>query len=194
MESEQRIKFFEGNALGLLIGPVMFGFFGSAIPDWSFRIFLLMMVTTFILLCIARYWYKTIPNTIRYNSLVAFLMLISMGLYIAIPILRISFHTMVFWPLLILYLLVMGYSLLKREMIFQAFHMPGKSKIVLGSYVFLMILTIISAFSFRNGQELVIMQLLSENQGLIFFSFILYLGGLFLSFIAFALLKKPEEI
>lgn len=194
MESVERFKFFEGNALGILINSIIFGFFASAIPDWSFRIFLLNVVITIISLGIARYWYTSIPNTIRYNSLVAFVMLITMGFYVATPLFRMTLGTKVFWPVLILYLVVIGYSLQKREMIFQAFHRSRGSKIALGAYLFVIILAIICAFSFRNGQELIIMQLLNQNQGVFFFSSILYLGGLFLSFLSFALLKKPEEI
>ncbi len=121
-------------------------------------------------------------------------MLITMGVYMAEPILRLSFGTLVFWPFLLLYLVVIGYALFKREMIFQAFHRPGKSKIVFGSYLFVIILIIISAFSFRNGQELILMQLLDDQEGVFFFTVIMYLGGLFLSFLSFALLKKPEDI
>lgn len=194
MESEKKFKFFQGNALYLLGSCLLFGFFGNAIPDWSFSVFVLNTLITIFCLCIARYGYQSIANTIRYNSLVAFLTFLTMGYFLATPIFRISFETMVFWPILFLYLLVIGYSLLKREMIFQAFHRPGKSKIALGSYAFLIILIVISAFSFRNGQELIIMQLLNQNQGIFFFSFLLYLGGLFMSFISFALLKKTEEI
>jgi len=50
---EQRFKFFEGNALGLLIGSIMFGFFASAIPDWSFSIFIVTILITIITLSIA---------------------------------------------------------------------------------------------------------------------------------------------
>lgn len=194
MESEQRFKFFEGNALGLLISSVLFGFFGSAIPDWSFGIFLLNLLITIFSLGLARYWHQSVKSTIRYNSLTSFMMLITMGFFLAEPIFRISFGTMVFWSFVLLYLLIIGYSLFKREMIFQAFHRPEKSKIAFGSYLFVIILIIISAFSFRNGQELIIMQLLDENEGVFFFTFLMYLGGLFMSFLSFALLKKPEDI
>ncbi|WP_394238873.1 hypothetical protein [Niallia oryzisoli] len=194
LESEQRFKFFEGNGLGVLISSVIFGFFGSAIPDWSFGILLLNLIITIISLGLSRYWYQSVKSTIRYNSLTSFIMLITMGVYMAEPILRLSFGTLVFWPFLLLYLVVIGYALFKREMIFQAFHRPGKSKIVFGSYLFVIILIIISAFSFRNGQELILMQLLDDQEGVFFFTVIMYLGGLFLSFLSFALLKKPEDI
>lgn len=194
MEGEQRFKFFEGNGLAVLIGPFVFGLFGSLIPDWSFRIFLLNILITIFSVGLARYWYQKVENTVRYNSLTSFIMLITMGLFLTEPILRMSFGTMVFWPFVLLYVLVIAYSLYKREMIFQAFHEPGKSKIAFGSYLFVFILIIISAFSFRNGQELILMQLLDDHEGVFFFTSLMYFGGLFLSFLSFALLKKPEDI
>lgn len=178
----------------MLISSVIFGFFGSAIPDWSIGIFLFNLLITVFSLGLARYWYQSVKNTIRYNSLTSFIMLITMGIYLAEPILRISFGTLVFWLFVLLYLLVIVYSLFKREMIFQAFHRPEKSKIAFGSYLFVIILIIISAFSFRNGQELILMQLLDDHEGVFFFTSIMYLAGLFLSFLSFALLKRPEDI
>ncbi|WP_071396394.1 hypothetical protein [Bacillus tuaregi] len=194
MEGEQRFKFFEGNGLAVLMGPFLFGVLGCTIPNWSFRIFIFNMLITIFSVGLARYWYQTVENTVRYNSLTSFIMLMTMGFFVAEPILRLSFGTMVFWPFILMYLLVIGYSLYKREMIFQAFHRPGKSKIAFGSYLFIIVLIIISAFSFRNGQELILMQLLDDQEGVFFFTFLMYLGGLFLSFLSFALLKKPEDI
>ena len=60
--------------------------------------------------------------------------------------------------------------------------------------LFLLVLIVISAFTFRNGQELLILRLLDDHQGGFFMALLMYGLGLFFSFISSALLKKPEEI
>ena len=135
-------------------------------------------VITVIGMCLARYWWKTVPNNIRYNSLVAFVMLVSAGIFGVTPILRISFGSFLFWLLFLLYLVVLGYTLYKKELIFQAFHRPESSKIAKGAIIFLLVLIVISAFTFRNGQELIILQLLDDHQGGFFMALIDVWSGL----------------
>jgi hypothetical protein len=117
-----------------------------------------------------------------------------MGFFTVTPLLRITFNTLLFWPVFLLYLFFLGYSLIKRELIFQAFHKPGGSKLAIGTFGFLLILIIICAFTFRNGQELIILRLLNDHQGALFISCMLYAIGLLVSFLSSAMLKKPEEI
>ncbi|MDI3311269.1 MAG: hypothetical protein QJR05_07550 [Thermoanaerobacterium sp.] len=143
---------------------------------------------------IAWYWWKTIHNEVRYNSLICFLMLITSGIFCMIPVLRLTFGTLLFWTTLILYIVLLLYSLYKKEMIFQALHRPEKSKIAKGIVAFVFVLMIIGSFSFKNGQELLILRVLNDYQGAFFVAFFSYAIGFLFTFTSFALLKKPEEI
>ncbi|PLS15385.1 hypothetical protein CVD28_23985 [Bacillus sp. M6-12] len=191
---DKKADFMKGNSFGLLVLDLLIGSGASAIPSGSLFIFLINMLITIIGLSISRYWWKTVPGTVRYNSLVTFVMLISMGFFTVTPLLRITNDTLLFWPVLLLYLLVLGYSLFKKELIFQAFHRPEGSRIAFGTFVFLFVLIIIGAFSFRNGQELLIMNMLNDHQGAFFISLMLFGIGLLVSFISSAMLKRPEDI
>ena len=69
-----------GNAWGLLVMDILFGSMTSALPEGSLKIFLMNVVITIIGMSFSHYWYRTVPNTVRYNSLVAFVMMISLGI------------------------------------------------------------------------------------------------------------------
>jgi hypothetical protein len=191
---DKKSDFMKGNAFGLLVLDIIFGAGASAMPSGSLFIFCLNLIITVIGLYLARYWWKTVPSNTRYNSLVSFVSFASVGFFAVTPLLRISYGSLLFWTFFILYLLVLGYSLYKKEIIFQAFHRPENSKVAKGVSLFLLVLIVISAFSFRNGQELIILRLLSDYQGVFFIFFILYGIGILFTFIATAMLKKPEEI
>ncbi|MDI3311270.1 MAG: hypothetical protein QJR05_07555 [Thermoanaerobacterium sp.] len=178
----------------LIILNVMFGTFASLIPTGSLTIFLLNMGLTIIEVAISWHWWRTIPNEVRYTSLVCYLMSITFGIFATIPLLRLTFGTMLFWLILLLYLMVLGYSIYLKELLFQAFHRPGKSKLSKGIAAFLLVLIIIGALSSRNGQEMLILSILNDHQGAIFVSLFSFIIGLFVTFTASSLLKKPEEI
>lgn len=195
-KKERNFKIFisDSNALYLLISNLLFGVLLSLIPTGSLTIFLLFMLITVLEMVLAWVWWRKDMEIIRYNSLTAFLLLVTMGLFAVMPLLRIMSGTILFWSALVIYLIVLLYSLAKKEMIFRAFDKPGKSKIAKGTVIFVLALLILGAFSFRYGQEMVIMASLNDQQGALYVSAFAYVIGLLMTFVSTALLKKPKEV
>ncbi|WP_218970445.1 hypothetical protein [Cytobacillus gottheilii] len=151
------------------------------------------MLVTAIEVTIAWIWWKKGMEIVRFNSLTAFLMFSTFGVFLVFPLLRIS-NGMFFWVVLAFYLFIAFYSLYKRELVFQAFHKPKGSKLYISIIVILFIFLIVGALSFRYGQEMVILAMMNDHQGAFFISVFLYFIGLFVTFISTSLLKKPSEI
>lgn len=184
----------DSNALYLLISNLLFGVLLSLIPAGSLTTFLLFMLITLLEMGLTWVWWKKDMEMIRYNSLTAFLLLMTMGVFAVTPLFRVMNGTFLFWSVLAIYLIVLLYSLVKKEIIFQAFDKPGKSKIAKGTVIFVLVLLILGAFSFRYGQEMVIMASLNDQQGALYVSAFAYVIGLLMTFVSTSLLKKSKEI
>lgn len=187
-------NFIVGNAFALIGSNLLFGILFSLVPSGSLNIFLLFMAVTLFEVVIAWLWWKKGMELVRFNSLTAFLLCITMGFFMVFPLFRITHGILFFWIVLFVYLLIVIYSLIKKEIIFQAFHKPGKSKIANGTVIVLVLFLILGAFSFRYGQEMIIMANLNDQQGALYVSAITYGLGLLITFVSTALLKKPSEI
>lgn len=187
-------NFIVGNAFALIVSNLLFGILFSLVPSGSLNIFLLFMAITLFEAVIAWLWWKNGMEIVRFNSLTAFLLCITMGLFMVFPLLRITKGMPLFWIILSVYLLIVIYSLIKKEIIFQAFHKPGNSRIAKGTVIVLILFLILGAFSFRYGQEMIIMASLNDQQGALYVSGVTYGLGLLITFVSTALLKKPSEI
>ncbi|WP_282155944.1 hypothetical protein [Cytobacillus gottheilii] len=186
-------KFFDGNGMYLLGSNLLMGTILSLIPSGSLNIFLLFMLITAIETVIAWTWWKKDMEIVRFNSLTAFLLVATLGLFAVFPLFRLT-EGVPFWLILIAYLLVVAYALYRKEVIFQAFYNPKKSKLYLGVMLVLVIFLIVGAFSFRYGQEMVILASMNDHSGAFFVATFAYLLGLLLTFVSTALLKKPAEL
>lgn len=129
---------------------------------------------------------------IRYNSLTAFLLIITMGFFAVMPLFRILSDTILFFLALAMYVLVLVYALYKREMIFQAFDKPEKSKLAKAIVVLVLVLLVLGALSFRYGQEMAILVLLNDYQGAFYVSSFAFIIGLLMTFVSTSLLKKVK--
>ncbi|WP_041580269.1 hypothetical protein [Bacillus sp. 1NLA3E] len=188
-------NFLQGQASFLIIIDVICTFVFSMLPEWSIKVVFFNLSVSIFSIALAGYWCKRISSHIRYNSLVNFLIFISMGFFTVTPMLRMTINTQIFWFFLLLYLFVFVYSMIERELIFQSLVMKaGKSKLSKGMIVFFIIIMLVGSLTARNGQEMVILKLLNDYQGLFFGSCLIYVVGLFFTFLSVIMLKKPEEI
>ncbi|HHY71972.1 MAG TPA: hypothetical protein GX497_01855, partial [Bacillus bacterium] len=133
--ASKKEKFSYGPASGLMGLSVILIPIMSAIPTWSLKIFMLNVCLATFLTLLARYLYEKIPEEYWYNSLVNYFITSSMGFYAVTPFLRITYHFSLFWLFLFLYVFILVFTVFKREMIFQAFHKPGESKLAIGTII-----------------------------------------------------------
>lgn len=188
-------NFLNSNAVALIVLNPMFGFLFSAVPPSSewFIIFLFFMAITLAELSISYVWWKRGMELTRYNSLTAFLMMLTpLGFFPVFPLLRLTVEVPMFWVFLIIYLLVLFYALFKRELMFQAFHKPSHSRIAKGTFVILLILIILGAIAAISFGPLY--ESGNDQIGTMVVSGISYVIGLLMTFVSTALLKKPTDI
>lgn len=186
--------FIVGNAFGLIGSNLLMGTLSSLVPSVSLNIFLLFMAITLVETVIAWIWWRRGMELVRYNSLTAFLLCMTVGLFMVFPLLRITHGIPLFWVTFAVYALMILYALIKRETIFQAFHKPANSRIAKGTVIVLILFLLLGALSFRHGQEMVILASMNDQQGALFVSSFTYSLGLLVTFVSTALLKKPSEI
>ncbi|MBP3039329.1 hypothetical protein J9303_07495 [Bacillaceae bacterium Marseille-Q3522] len=186
--------FFNGNVFAVIVLNVIMGTISSLIPSGSLAIFLFAVVITVIEVIISWKWFKSIENKVRYNSLTAFLMLVTAGFFTVLPLLRLTYGSILFLLVLPLYLCVFIYTISKRDKIFTAFDRPEKSRLAKGVFIFIAIIFLIGSLSAWNGQELFLLAILDDQQGTVFVSVIIYAIGLFFTFISSVMLKHPDKI
>ncbi|WP_458415054.1 hypothetical protein ACNQFZ_09750 [Schinkia sp. CFF1] len=187
-------KFLDGPALALILVSVIIVPLFSAIPSWSLTIFVVNSCISIILILLSRYLYKKIQVEIRYNSLVNFLLQFSLGFYFVTPFLRVTFGSFLFFVPLLLYVLLIVLTLIKRELIYQAFSNPGESMLAKGTFVVFIVLMIVGSLTARSGHDMLILRLLDEKQGAFWVTGVMYVGGLFFTFISSAFLKKTDRV
>nr|WP_295974893.1 hypothetical protein [uncultured Bacillus sp.] len=180
------------NAVYLLISNVLFGTLLSFVPSGSLITFLIFILITAFEMSLSWVWWKNNMELIRYNSLTAFLLIITMGFFAVMPLFRILSDTILFFLALAMYVLVLVYALYKREMIFQAFDKPEKSKLAKAIVVLVLVLLVLGALSFRYGQEMAILVLLNDYQGAFYVSSFAFIIGLLMTFVSTSLLKKVK--
>jgi hypothetical protein len=186
-------NFFNGNGMYLLGSGLLWSTLMSLMPKWSLNLFVLFISVTLVEVAIAWVWWKQGVEIVRFNSLTAFLQLETMAVFWIFPILRIT-QGIWFLGLIVLYLIVFVYALYRKELIFQAFDNPRESKLIYGIVAVFFVFLVLGTFSFRRGQEMVILASMDDNQGLWYVSGFAYALALFIVFLSTSLLKKPSEI
>jgi hypothetical protein len=190
-----REKKFEWGFNAIQISMLLFfSLIGSAAPVWSFAIFKMQLAILFIGILIAVYWYRAIEDARKYNLFVAADMIVLMGFFAIVPVLRLTFGTIVFWILLVIYLLIMFHSIIKNIVLHR---LPASMKFVPSLSLWSAMVLLISVFFFRDSQGAIIATVFRSSDGAIVLSFLLYIIGVFMTWLAFVAIReffeKPPE-
>ncbi|WP_147554142.1 hypothetical protein [Bacillus testis] len=177
--------FKDSNVIYLVISNLIAGGISGSIPFPSSAYYIVVAFITFIEIGICRYWWShTTDNDTKYNDLTVFLMLITIGVMSCIPLFRLTLHSTLFFSVLAIYLIVFSISFYKRREMLKSFINPQGSKLVLGLSVFMVVLIIIGNLSFRKGEEQILALLMGENIAIFWGCFLMFLLGLFFTFLA----------
>lgn len=171
-----------------------FSLIGSAAPDWSFTTFKLQLAILVIGILIAVYWYRTIEDGRKYNLFVAADMMVLLGYFAIVPVLRLTFGTIVVWVFLIAYLLFLIHSILKSIVLHRLpevlTYLPSIS---LSAAVILFLI----AFFLRDTEGAIIANIISSSDGAVILAFILYVIGVLMTWLGIFVLReffeKPAE-
>jgi hypothetical protein len=182
--------------MAILGTNLLWGVFMTLVPygEWRGMLFLFFMVVTVLELTLVWTWWKNPSMSIvRFNSLTAYTMLVTMGVFSSFPIYSLTWGYVWFLFFLGGIILTLIFSLFKRESLYKAFtgHKDGKTVllVVIGILVVFFILGGLSSF---RGQERIILSSLTDVEKAWYVSLFVYLMGLFLIFISSFLLKKAE--
>jgi hypothetical protein len=192
-EVERTAKNFFDNGMFLIASNVLWIPLMSAIPSWSFKMFLSFMVFALIETIIAWVWWKKPLKIVRFNSLTGYIQIFTMSTLFCFPMFRITEGNL-FWIALALYTVIVTLSLFKRELIFQTFHNPQESKLFFVLMGLLVVIMTVGGLSAYRGRDGILMAFMNDHQKTWHVSTIFYFMGLLLIIICSSLLKKPEEI
>lgn len=177
------------------VGMVFFfSLIGSAAPEWSFTTFKIQMGILLLGILVAVYWYRTMEDGRRYNLFVAADMIVLMGFFGTVPLLRLAFGTIVFQVLLIVYLLFLIHSILKNIVLHR---LPIPLKYLPAIILSTAMILLISVFFLRESQGSIIAALYISSDGAIVLSFFLYVIGVFMTWLGMFAIRefyeKPPE-
>lgn len=174
--------------------PVFMALLGASIPSWSFSTFAIEILVMAIAGMVLYYWYKHVSNETKYQTLTGFMMLFLIGVFLAIPLLRLTADTLTFWAFLLALLLIMAESVLNNRAISRTLNMSGKLKLPSGLVLISVLLLVFFAFLLRDGDQTVMSRLFALNEAQVIFSTLFYAGSLLLTWLAFVNLKGLEEV
>ena len=180
--AETRLGFTICLHLFLLIGA-------SAVPEGSFFFWLPINlgVEALIVFRILTMWNRYKHDTKRYYSLQLYWMLIGFSIFMTMPFVRMSYGTVIFWPLFIGTLLLFLVGHLLKERIGEVFVNPRKMKqlVMWPTALAVIVLIGIAIMAILRFQSV------DENVGLVVFGYML--GG-FALFIATPFSLTEEQI
>lgn len=163
---DNKWDFLSGIILADLIVDIPLGIIPCVVPNWSFTIFVFILFFMVIKFIIYAYWYKRVSDFKTFKRRVLCLMILTVSFFVVFPLLRVTFNTILFWLLLMIYILILVYSLLRSKVIFQLKERkPKKYKMILWTFASLCLLTIISLFFLRNSQDLLVISYFKEYLG-----------------------------
>lgn len=167
---------------------------GASIPSWSFATLAIEILVTAIAGLVLYTWYKHVSNETKYQTLTGFMMLFLIGVFLAVPLLRLTAGTLTFWAFLLALMLIMVGSVLHNRAISRTLNMSGKSQLPTGVVPIGVLLLVFVAFFLRDGGQSVMSQLFARKEAQVIFSTIFYAGSLLLTWLAFVNLKGLEEV
>ncbi|MBP3040282.1 hypothetical protein J9303_12385 [Bacillaceae bacterium Marseille-Q3522] len=191
---EKTFKNFISGMIGpAVVGNLIIGSLMSVIPAPSLTIFLMVVIIICVEVIINWVWFKKMDSKEQYNGLTSFLPLITSGFFTTFPLMRITYGSILFIIVLLIYLTVFVFTLYKRKLILYSFENIRKSWLAKGAIFFILVVLVIGSMSARNGQELLILAHLNTHQDAIFISIIGFAIGLFFTFISVIVIKEPGK-
>lgn len=191
--ADRKKGFISDNTIKLGL-PVFMALLGASIPSWSFSTFAIEILVMAIAGMVLYYWYKHVSNETKYQTLTGFMMLFLIGVFLAIPLLRLTADTLTFWAFLLALLLIMAESVLNNRAISRTLNMSGKLKLPSGLVLISVLLLVFFAFLLRDGDQSVMSRLFALNEAQVIFSTLFYAGSLLLTWLAFVNLKGLKEV
>ncbi|PAV27843.1 hypothetical protein CIL05_20050 [Virgibacillus profundi] len=185
---KKEVTFKESRIIGTTILLIGMGFLMSFVPEGNVLLLLFNSILALVsCLLFYLFWKKTRHNSKRYFSLLSYVMVNTLSIYFAIPLLRIYFLTITFWiGIIMLIVMVILPYLYSREIAFGV-QKPSKSK--LGRIYFVFAILII-AF----GSTVFMGSLYTSNPDAIVFAVLGFVMALLFLFISPVFLIKPKEM
>ncbi len=182
------VSFKESRIIGTSLLLFGLGFLGSVVPVISKSVILF----NFVLAAIATvlfyvFWKKHQHQSKRYFSLLSYVMVIELGIFMAIPLLRVYYLEFVFWiGVVMLVVMVLLPYLFTKEIAF-GIQKPAKSKL---GKIYLIFALLIIGF----GSSIYTHSLSTSNPQANVIAILLSLFALSLFFLAPVFLIKPEDM
>ncbi|MGA9225405.1 MAG: hypothetical protein WB217_03595 [Mesobacillus sp.] len=182
------------NSISKILLVLFISLIGSAVPVWSFTTFKIQLAILFIGILIAVYWYRTIEDGRKYNLFAAADMIVLMGFFAIVPVLRLTFGTIVFCVFLITYLLFLFHSIFKSIVLHR---LPAALKYLPAISLSGAVILLLSAFFLRDTEGAIIVNIISSSDGSVILAFLLYVIGVLMTWLGIFVLReffeKPPE-
>ena len=167
---------------------ILMGALCSVLPDGSWLLFGLNM-TIAVIACITSFilWRYNRSDSVRYFSLNAYVMLVALAIYFAIPLFRVFTGTIVFWAGLLVIIIMASVPYLFAENIASGVKNPTRTALGRVYMVTVPLIITFGSILFTNVRA-------SDKPSAVPIAIFLYVGALFFLFIAPILLITPERM
>ena len=170
-----------------LLLAFFFNFIGSAIPDWSFSVFIMNMTLIFAGTVVSTLFYKKVPDPRTMWNRVSFILFLLMGFFMVTPFLRIAYGTAIFWILLGAYLIYLFNFILRYLDVFHGLQIRGLSR-NRHTMIWVTFILFSGTFFLTNENGNIVLQIFSADAPPLVFPIVFYLGGLLFTLVSFILL------
>lgn len=193
-DQERTIKnfFLHSNVFMIIVFWLFFGAFCSLV-SFSMGLFILFIFICVVELAIAWSWWKKGMESVRFNTIINFIAILNIGFYAVMPLIEFAFGSIIFLVVSAIYLAVLGFTIVKKHLIADGILNLKDSKIGIGAMIAIVVIMIIGGFgASRVGQERFFLSQLSDFQHKIYAFSVMYLIGLWLTFISPVIFKHKE--
>ncbi|UOQ49734.1 hypothetical protein MUN88_06550 [Gracilibacillus caseinilyticus] len=184
----KEVTFKESRIIGTTILLLGIGFLASVIPEGNIPLLLFNIVLAFISSALFYYFWKTTKHqSKRYFSLLSFVMVNVLAIYLSIPLLRMYFLTVTFWIGIVMLLIMVTLPYFYSREIALGVQKPAKSKLGKIYSVYTVLVIGFGATAFMGS-------LATSNPDAIVLAVLAFLLAILFFFVAPVLLIKPAEM
>ncbi|QPC48277.1 hypothetical protein [Mangrovibacillus cuniculi] len=187
------VPFFQGNALAYIIIACIFTPMGAMLADFSWTIFYIYTVMNILVVIICRILYSRIEMLIIYNSIVAFFMVIHLGISTTVPFFVLLHGTPLFYISIAITIFLFLFSYSRRVKLAEAANNSFSGYTFRLLYLFVGVMGVIGALMTRNGQDMILMTIIEEESRAFFQMGFVYLLGLLFFYLSPSLLVNPYK-